>query len=274
MNAMSRPLMAFAAAAWLLAGCASMEEDWERTKKLDSSGLYEQFVRMYPDSPHVAEAKQRAAAVVERVYARTKTTNTRDGYRQFMQLFHNYPRAKDAERDLEDLWWADTKGASDRAGLRAYLREYPQGRYVAEGRAAYERLLAPLLAAASWDSGEAPQGCNWVCRGTTNCSDAGAPGPLMLKTLAYASMKTPPDMRPGTLFQHVANDVLAGGKPIICEHSRRSGANPVHFTICRQSDPPVSASFDMAGGTGNAVIEWRRTTVEPGQMKAWQRDCG
>ncbi|MFO1286773.1 MAG: hypothetical protein U1F49_09710 [Rubrivivax sp.] len=143
-----------------------MEEDWERTKKLDSSSLYEQFVRM-SDGPHVAEAKQRAAAVVERVYARTKTTNTRDGYRQFMQLFHNYPRAKDAERDLEDLAMGRHQGG-ERPGRAAGLpAQYPQGRYVAEGRAA--GVLAPLLAAASWDSGEA-WGCNWVCRGTTNCS--------------------------------------------------------------------------------------------------------
>ncbi|MFO1286772.1 MAG: hypothetical protein U1F49_09705 [Rubrivivax sp.] len=59
----------------------------------------------------------------------------------------------------------------------------------------------------------------------------------MLKTLAYASMKTPPDMRPGTLFQHVANDVLAGGKPIISDTAAAAVRASVHFTICRQSDP-------------------------------------
>lgn len=245
-----------------------MEEDWETTKRLDNPVLYGQFVRKYPDSPHVAEARQRSDDVVERIFVRTKATHTREAYQRFIELFPTDRRAKDAERVLEDLWWAETKSATDRPALLAYLRQYPQGRYVAEGRPAYERLRAAALADSSWESGRAAQGCAWLCRGV-DCITAGVSEALQRKVLAYANAKI--DGVPvGTLYQHVANDVLPDGKIVHCQVSRRSGAGAVHFTMCQQLDSPVSVTYD---GLGTRAVESRRAVIEPSQIPAWQREC-
>jgi hypothetical protein len=47
----------------ITAGCHTVGGDWERAKTEDSIRAYEQYIKKYPESPHLQEAKDRIAAL-------------------------------------------------------------------------------------------------------------------------------------------------------------------------------------------------------------------
>lgn len=48
----------------LLAGCANLEDDWQKAKKDDKAQAYEQFLRKHPNSPHETEAQKALSEIV------------------------------------------------------------------------------------------------------------------------------------------------------------------------------------------------------------------
>jgi len=274
-----RVFAAIAAFAALMAACASMEEDWERTKKHDLptgySGadnlgiklLYGFFIKNHPDSPHVPEARQRIDAIVNRWYADVKSfsgsaNEHREKYRVFIRHNGDHPRGSDAMRDLEDLWWADTRGATSKSGLRAYLREYPQGRHAFDGRQAYERLKAVALADPTWASGIAPNECIWKCFG--RC-ESGVPG-MLEQTLEFAKVEQ--QSREAVVFTYEV-------KPLSLSCAgRRDRDKSIHETWCSKGETRVH--HDLSDPK-NPMTTTLRRTLDPSQEGqgglGWQRDC-
>ena len=55
------------ALALLLSGCSRDDRDWESARAIDTVAAYEQFVRLYPHSEHIAEAERRIAGFSDEV---------------------------------------------------------------------------------------------------------------------------------------------------------------------------------------------------------------
>ena len=117
---------------------AEMAKAWEAVQGTDDPNRLRDFARRYPSSEHVADAKQRADALV-------RTAQERE----------DQARREKAEAEIAKAWDA-VQGTDDQAKLRDFLRRYPTTRYTdvakqrldAVIRAAQEREEAARAAAA------------------------------------------------------------------------------------------------------------------------------
>jgi hypothetical protein len=71
-----------------LAGCTSEAKKWETVRQTDVIQEYEAFVQKYPDGEHVAEARERLAALMEsRDWRKAETEDSVEALRSFLQAY-------------------------------------------------------------------------------------------------------------------------------------------------------------------------------------------
>jgi len=118
-----------------LAGCATVQGDWEKARKSDTVSAYKAFRGNHPDSEFDGQASKR---IEEIEWARARKQGAASAYRTFAM---NYPKslyADEAERRAADLDRAAAKRlremkfemarkAETVAAFEEFLKDYPQG---------------------------------------------------------------------------------------------------------------------------------------------------
>ncbi len=184
----------------VLAGCASMEDDWQKARKFDSSFLYESFLRNHADSEYAPQARRRLlelkweaarrdgkietiekfiadnptnpfrgqaeARVVEihrKTYDDARGKSSIQGLQEFLQKNPKSPHVAEATGELDEMMFTDARQKADLGAYKAYSKRFPNGRHADAARDAAAPLKAAALAADSWARGEAAPACAWVC---------------------------------------------------------------------------------------------------------------
>ncbi len=116
--------------------------DWTAVLHKNTVSDFQKFIKNYPLSIKVKEAENRinnlekeaAEQAHNALWERTKRTNTADAYLEFWQKNPNSPYRNEASErmaaaeDFEE--WAKT--SRTRAGMLAYLKRFPNGKYMEE----------------------------------------------------------------------------------------------------------------------------------------------
>jgi outer membrane protein assembly factor BamD (BamD/ComL family) len=128
----------------LSAGCATMEGSWEKTQRYDSVGSYKSFIREYPDSPYVSEAKRR---IENLAYERAAKKDSVAAYEKFIEQYPESNLGEQARsrivilrKEEEDRAYAEAQEADSVDKYESFLEEYPSSRYAGEAKAAIKRI--------------------------------------------------------------------------------------------------------------------------------------
>jgi len=87
-----------------LSGCSREKSDWRSAQAADSPESYEQFIAAHPDSPQVANARERLGQLSEeRDWRNAAGLDTREAYQQFLAQYPNGKWAREAQIRLENF---------------------------------------------------------------------------------------------------------------------------------------------------------------------------
>lgn len=118
-----------------LNGCTGMA--WKRTTDMGSIAAYEAFLREYPESEFIPEARRKLEALR---FDEAKMTGTVAAYEDFLRRYPQATFAQDAQQKLEDLRLHEARMTGTVAAYEGFLRHYPQSRFVQTVRRKIEAL--------------------------------------------------------------------------------------------------------------------------------------
>ena len=206
-NAMRR-LIVLALAGGMI-GCTTVEGVWSDARKRDSADAYEQFVRRYPQSPHVRSAQERLeelrweqarkldtaeayrsfiekhpggkllreaerglAAVHAREFEQARQRDTVEAYEAFVKSHPKSAEAAQAQAAIDDLVWRDVRKTDTLAGYKRYVSRFPAGRHNDEAKPLLAARVQGAMQASTWTAGNAPESCAWICNSPECLADA------------------------------------------------------------------------------------------------------
>ncbi|UCD35122.1 MAG: hypothetical protein JSU90_12655 [Nitrospiraceae bacterium] len=170
MDTMQKAPLLFAAL--ILAGCASVQSDWEFTRRLNRPCGYEVFAEKYPASDLAREAQSKVA---ELHWEDAAKENSIAAYEEFLEkhpgsrflpllrenvdILHweqaveedlpeaygefliQYPDSRFAPQAREEIAWDEAVTTDSEGAYEKYLADYPAGRYAAEAGQAVDTFL-------------------------------------------------------------------------------------------------------------------------------------
>ena len=113
----------------LLAGCATVQGDWEKAQKSNTLFAYESFLRDHPNSEYDTRAKDR---IEEIEWARASKENEPYAYRGFLNKHPKSHHAEEAKGKITDLEWADAKRRDSTESYTRFLSTYPSNPHAGE----------------------------------------------------------------------------------------------------------------------------------------------
>ncbi len=88
-----------------IVSCASVVSQYTKTREIDTIEAYEEFIKNYPDSEFVNEAKKRIEELEDFEVAKTK--NTIDSYRAFINKYPESEYVKETEASIRQIYLSD-----------------------------------------------------------------------------------------------------------------------------------------------------------------------
>lgn len=147
-------LVGIFSAGLLLAGCSSQNSDWQHAQQKNTIAAYQQFIKKYPDSKHVADAKQQIAHINQQReiqqaradWQRTRKLDSAPAYRQFLQNHPNSQYADQAHQRINDIQrmnqWAYARSSNNVQALQEFISQYPNSPQAAQAHQELEKLQA------------------------------------------------------------------------------------------------------------------------------------
>jgi hypothetical protein len=116
----ARPLVTlFAISLLALTACSREKSDWRSAQAADSTESYEQFISAHPESPLVADARERVQQLTEeKDWRAAASVDTLAGYQQFIAQYPSGKWAKEAQVRIENFA-APTATPATQAGATA-----------------------------------------------------------------------------------------------------------------------------------------------------------
>jgi len=113
----------------VLAGCATVQGDWENAKKSDSVYAYQAFLGNHPNSEFDGQAKAR---IEEIDWANASKRGDVYTYAMFKKKHPNSPHVKEAEAKMEELEWAAAKKEDSVISYAGFLQRFPSSPHTDE----------------------------------------------------------------------------------------------------------------------------------------------
>lgn len=107
---------------------ACAESSWEAARKIDTVAGYNQFLRDHPESPRLADAKERMD------YLRVTTYKTIEVFEEFERRYPQSDLLADLRNQVEPLYFAKAREENTPAGYDAFLKAYPTGEFAERAR--------------------------------------------------------------------------------------------------------------------------------------------
>ncbi len=192
MNSEKKVLGLCCALVLALSGCSRQQSDWQKTRELNTTDSYEQFLKKYPSGEFTSQAQARVKELYE-------------------------------ERDWQKARDADTPEA-----YQAFLKQYPEGKWTEEARIRVENFtLAQAPGTATPPAGADPSAVSGAAT-PGDTADIVAPPPAP-KPPAGVPAKSAPGVAAHAVQSQPKSAVKAAtGSYGIQLGAFRSGAGPAH----------------------------------------------
>lgn len=153
------------AAAIILAGCGSQEQDWQHAQQQNTLAAYRTFINKYPDSKQAMKARQRIAQIKQQqerqqqqqAWNAARHMNTVVAYRQFLQQYPNSPQADQARQQIADLQrqadWQSVQESQNIQMLQAFAGKYPNSPQASQAQARINQIKAQQAQASKQPTG-------------------------------------------------------------------------------------------------------------------------
>ena len=113
------------------------EEDlWAQCEQTHEIADYKKYIEEYPDGEHYAEAKQKYTLLINEKLMWEQVQASNDE-RQLRQFINNHRQSKylDKARELlDDVMWNNIVEKSTKQDVERYMREFPNGKHIADAR--------------------------------------------------------------------------------------------------------------------------------------------
>ena len=125
----------------VLSGCVSVSSRWDNTRRLNTIGAYESFIREYPDAKQSLEGKRRIAELREKEAWERCGDRSPAALRQYVQEWPQGAHIAEAKEAIEDVEWKGASLADTLSAYESYLERHPSARNAAMARAALAKRL-------------------------------------------------------------------------------------------------------------------------------------
>lgn len=127
-------LLALGLIALLPVGCAtSVDTVWEDTKAANTVAGYNKFIKAFPNSPHIDEAKQlRSNLNAMEDWKTTQATDSIPAYASFLQHRGDTEMAQTARLRIDELRWEAARDSGRLNEVEKFVREYPDSRFIGD----------------------------------------------------------------------------------------------------------------------------------------------
>jgi hypothetical protein len=115
-------LFAAIAVTGLLTACNNPESDFKKAEQANTEQAYDDFIKKYPDSPLVVQAKSQLESLA---HASAQRTGTSAGFVDFLKRFPTSKLSSQAKSELEMCEYHASTNANNIPGLEAFLLKYP-----------------------------------------------------------------------------------------------------------------------------------------------------
>jgi len=130
----------------LLSSCATPASKFNYASRINTISSYEEFIRRYPDSPYVSEARKKIQKLKEEAaFKEAESKNSIAAYRHFIEMYPDSELVEKAknriaaseEEALIRTWRLGTVEA-----FQGFIESYPDGSYILEAKRRLEYLKA------------------------------------------------------------------------------------------------------------------------------------
>lgn len=154
MNAPRIGLIAIFSAGLVIAGCSSQQSDWQHAQQQNTVAAYQKFIKQYPDSDHVQDAKQQIAHIKQQRevqqaradWQQAEQMNTKVAYQQFLQSHPNSQYTDQAHQRLQQMQiqqdWTYASSSGNVVALRQFASKYPNSPRAQQARQMIAKLQA------------------------------------------------------------------------------------------------------------------------------------
>jgi hypothetical protein len=115
----------------MLTGCATVQGDWEKAKKTDTTYAYQGFLREHSGSEYDGQAKKR---IEEIAWVEASKQGDINSYRKFIRNYPNSPHYNEAAEKLINLEWESAKKNNSNESYAHFLSAYPSNIHADEAR--------------------------------------------------------------------------------------------------------------------------------------------
>jgi outer membrane protein assembly factor BamD (BamD/ComL family) len=152
MNAYRIGLVGLFSAGLMLSGCSSQEGDWQQAQQQNTVQAYQQYIQQYPQSDHVAAARQQIAHIQQQKemqqaradWQRAQQANTPQAYQQFLQQHPDSQFAANAKQQVQQMQaaqdWMRVQQSNNPQALQAFIAQYPNSPQAAQARQELTRI--------------------------------------------------------------------------------------------------------------------------------------
>lgn len=154
MNTYRIGLIAIFAAGLVVAGCSSQQSDWQHAQQQNTVAAYQKFIKQYPDSEHVQDAKQQIAHIKQQRemqqaradWQQARQMNTKVAYQQFLQTHPDSQYADQARQQLQQMQlqqdWTYASSSGNLVALQQFASKYPNSPQAQQARQMIAKLQA------------------------------------------------------------------------------------------------------------------------------------
>lgn len=108
---------------FFIISCSGPESDWQKAKQQNTIEAYTTFIKLYPQSNYLQEAKSK---IEDLDWANSVKAHTLKGYQEFIRLYPESNHVNEAKSKVEDLDWANTAKTNTTQVYQEFFKKYPE----------------------------------------------------------------------------------------------------------------------------------------------------
>jgi outer membrane protein assembly factor BamD (BamD/ComL family) len=120
-------------------GCATIQQNWEKTEQINTIESYEKFIKHYPNGELAVEAQSR---IEELDFQKTKDVGTIEAYETFLWRYPDGKLAVEVQSRIEELDFQETNDVGTIEACESFLWRYPDpnGKFAVKVQSRIEEL--------------------------------------------------------------------------------------------------------------------------------------
>lgn len=132
----------------LASGCASLQQQWQAARAVDTIPAYESFLQKHPSGQYAPLAQSRLNELrADQDWYSALAADSLAAFEAFVGRYPWHAKASEARTRIEELKedrdWRGLRYSSSAYAFEDFIRQHPQSPHIDEARARYQELVVP-----------------------------------------------------------------------------------------------------------------------------------